>query len=324
MAQEKIEAFFEQILSKTEDLWNNFIDEAKGFFKSENIYPWDIKYFLHSKINPLPDYLFPATNIIASFKRLLLRYSVNFDDLPIKIIYRDIPFGGISITVEPGKDIRVIADPRNGHKWYSILFHELGHAVHGSSILEPSYLIALGDPEFFWEGIACIFQNFCYEKNWLINGFFLDEKIVNQFLSKRIFDLIYKYRRLIVDSIFEYRMYQNPPEDPDSLYRQLYYDILKIELPEKYPVWAGESIYVVYPIYNQNYIIADAISAQTRSYFTSKFGSIFHREFLAYLKENYILAGAFIPWRKKIEIATEKTIRTDDLIEEIETLSKLL
>ncbi len=316
ISQEKIELVFKEVLNATAGDWKEFLEECRSAMGIKNISPWDVEYYIESVLNPYDDDDFPQDKIIPLFEDFLKKFHVELKELPIRVDIHDIPFGGISLIVDPGRDIRIIANPRNGYEWYRILFHEFGRALHGALIKEPSYVIATGDPEFFFEGMAGIFESFCLEPDWLKETWGFKGAELDNLMKSRRFSRYYHMRQYITLALFELNLYQREPKNPNELFRELHKQYLGVDIPQG-SFWAANPVYISYPIYVQNYVVAAAITAQVRSALLEKFGSLFHYGNLEFLKENFFTAGGRVHWRKKIEDATNRPLASDDLIAEL-------
>ncbi|OQA13190.1 MAG: hypothetical protein BWY64_03734 [bacterium ADurb.Bin363] len=99
-------------------------------------------------------------------------------------------------------------------------------------------------------------------------------------------------------------------------FREYSRDNLFIEIPTGI-VWPHDSIYISHPFYLQNYLLAEIIACQIIHYYKEEYKSIFHKEFLNYLKINYFEQGAMIRWDKKIKRGTRKELSADSLLKEL-------
>lgn len=304
--KEQVVQICDGILSSTEDIWKNILDIISDKLKTDKIYPWDMSYFGELKTGQSLDEYFKKDNILPSFEKMINGYSLSLKNLPIEIKYYDIPYGGLCFAFNNGKDIKILANPNDGHKWYKTLYHELGHALHHYYSSDLSFLVANGDPSFFVEGLACIIQNITYERAWLkqmnIPDNLINDFLYNQFLSKIIY-----LRSLVQSSLFELSLYENPSGDLNKIYFEHATKISKISLPEE-PIWASSSFYVSYPIYIQNYILADIIADQTCGFLKGKYGSMMQKEAFDCLNEKYYKVGALLSWNEKIKNLTGKNL----------------
>ena len=314
--QDKLFILFRDILKHTDKIWKNTIKDSREKLGIDIVYPWDIKYYKYKYLNAVSDHYFPKDGIIDNFRKLLKHFNIDLDKLPIQVTYQDIPYGGICIVVEIGKDVRVLTNPNDGHHWYKIMFQELGHALHASMISNNSYIISSGDPDFFWEGMACVIQQITSEREWLRDHFDLPEKVIKEFILQEKTKNYHWYRKIISDFFFEFSIYQRQEGDLNRRFREYSRDNLFIEIPTGI-VWPHDSIYISHPFYLQNYLLAEIIACQIIHYYKEEYKSIFHKEFLNYLKINYFEQGAMIRWDKKIKRGTRKELSADSLLKEL-------
>ncbi|HPZ06837.1 MAG TPA: M3 family metallopeptidase [Candidatus Eremiobacteraeota bacterium] len=319
LSKEKLFDLFEQILDLTEEPYKKLIADCKEKLSIDKVSPWDIKYYQHKYLTSVSDSYFPKEEIIKSIEHLFKKFNLDMSKLPIKVEYCDIPYGGISLTLETGKDVRVLANPQEGYNWYEFLYHEFGHAIHNCFIQVPSFIIATGEPDYFKEGMACIFPKFMAEKYWLEEYLKISPEVINEFILQNKLKNCYWYRRVINDCLFEYSIYNNPEGNLNNRYKEFVTKNLFIELPDDFS-WAYDPVYTTHPLYLQNYILADVIAYQTINYYKEKRGNIFSPEFLEFLKEKYYKDGGLKPWEEKLSDATGTKLKAESLIKTMENI----
>lgn len=317
--KETIFTLFDQILNLTEKPYKKLVEDCKEKLSTDKVYLWDIKYYQHKYLSSLKDSLFPQEGIIKSIEHLFKKFKLSTTDLPIRVEYCDIPYGGISITMDPGKDVRVLANPQEGYNWYEFLYHEFGHAIHNCFIQTPSFIIGTGEPDYFKEGMACIFQKFMSDKEWLGEYFNISEEVIKTFLSQNRLKNCYWYRRIINDCLFEYSIYENPEGDLNSRYKEYVKKHLFLDLPEDFS-WAYDPVYTTHPLYLQNYLLAEIIAYQTINYYKEHHDTIFSPDFLTFLKEKYYKDGGLKLWQEKIQEATGAKLEASSLIKIMEQI----
>ena len=232
---------------------------------------------------------------------------------------RDIPYGGISLTLEPGKDIRVLANPQEGHNWYEILYHEFGHAIHNCFIEIPSFVIGAGESSAFQEGMAYIFQKFVMEKSWLEEYLELSPEVIDDFIRQSKIKNCYWYRRIITDSMFEYSIYENTEGDLNKRYKEFVSKNLFYDLPHNF-TYAYDPVYTTHPLYLYNYLLADVIAYQSINYCKEKNIDIFSPEFFEFLKKYYFKDGGLKRWYEKVAVATGSKLKAESLTNVIKNI----
>jgi hypothetical protein len=313
---ERVDALLHELLGASEEAWKGVLEAARRRLGFASLHPWDVIHYLERTEEPLDESLFPQSEVLASFQQLLRDSGSLHGEFPCKVEFCDIPFGGITFVVRPGQDVRVLANPQDGHHGYQVLFHEFGHGYHAVSILEPSVLIARGDPVFIWEGLAGFFAGVLFDERWLVDHFYLEEDEVREFLVRRRAKLLYDYRRLAADALFELMLYREAPEDPDALYQEMVGRHLGLVYPPG-NYWAGDPIFATHPLFLAGSLVAEAFAAQLRAAVRERFHCLVSRSLLPFLKDHFISAGGLVPWRQKIEAATGDRLRSDSLIAEL-------
>jgi peptidyl-dipeptidase A len=313
---DRLLSIFKKTKERTEEHYKNFMESAREKLKVEETMPWDIPYILQ-KTASLPDKHFPRDNLIPSLKKTLKGFGKDFDALNIKIRFIDIPYGGLCFGIKIPDDIRILLNPRDGHRWYSTIFHEFGHAIHGASIRQDSFLLK-GSEGPFSEGMADIWGGLPSLPEWLKSFTSISQPEVERFMKSRIYDIVYGIRSMMVWVIFEIWAYKNPDSDLDGEWDRLTREYLLIGSEGKN--WASNYFILTYPMYAQNYLLSPMIREQMYASLRRKFGGILgSRDVLDYITENLYADGCLFPWTEKIEKATEKPFGPDDLIRAIES-----
>jgi len=317
--RDKTSELLEQILSITEKPHRKLIEDCKEKLSTDTVYPWDIKFYQHKYLTSVDDRYFPKEGIINSIEKVLQKFRLNLKDLPITVEYCDIPYGGLSLTMEPGKDVRVLANPQEGHNWYEILYHEFGHALHNCFIEVPSFIIGAGEPSVFKEGMGYIFQKFVLQKPWLEEYLHLPNEVIDEFIRQSKIKNCYWYRRIITDCVFEYSIYEDTKGDLNKRYKEFASKNLFYELPEDF-IYSYDPVYTTHPLYLQNYLLADVIAYQSINYCKSNGINIFSPEFFEFLRKYYFRDGAVKRWADKIKEATGSKLKAESLTRVIESI----
>lgn len=118
-------------------------------------------------------------------------------------------------------------------------------------------------------------------------------------------------------STFEFQAYVNPDQDLNRLWSRTQARYLFVSENET-PQWAAQSIYTTHPVYFQNYILAEAIAAQTIQHLKDRYGQLLDNAKVAeFLIENYYAPGSSIDWPEKVERATGKRLSAEDLVKQL-------
>jgi len=124
-----LKALFKQLEEQTVIPYGNYLLHLSAESSIDKLMPWDIEYLFSRK--RLPDKAFPKEGIIPAVKDVFGGTGFDIDALGIDVKYHDIPFGGLCFGILVPDDVRILANPLDGHSYYLTLFHEFGHALHG-------------------------------------------------------------------------------------------------------------------------------------------------------------------------------------------------
>ncbi|MBN1551825.1 hypothetical protein JW979_10165 [bacterium] len=311
--EQELRGLFDTVKKSTDLLWNETLENARIKLGVEKLETWDLGYYFH-RLMPAPEpERFPKAQIIPIFNKALTSAGGNLEKLPIQVIVKDIPYGGLCMGIEYGKDIRILANPRDGLQWYDALFHEFGHGIHGSLLDTSSYLVASGDPAFFWEGVAGIFERFVHQPAFLQEHFALTPEETEQMLFLNKISRIAWFRRIACTCLLEWSAYRN-----EKNLREKHADLLEeytgIRPPEN-SGWAGNTLFTTHPLYTQNYLLMDVMALHTIKAFENKFGRYPGPELFNFVVSYYIRPAGWIPWREKIQNATGSLLSADALVD---------
>jgi len=279
----------------------------------------DLAYLFENYLPNLPNEKFPKDTLIDALKNGYRSIGVELDKLPIQTVIQDIPAGGFCFTFDPGKDIRILANPRDGWMWYQILFHEFGHAVQGSFAKgDGHYLVALSDPGFFWEGIAVTFEKLALRESF-IEKFVPDLSLINEFtdgVNKRI---LYRVRRLAADALFEYSVYLEPASYEELVERKA--DMVRkyflVEPALEKPTWTHDIFHITHPIYIQNYVLAEMMARHILDSSDTLGEDPWSDKFARRIIDELLVPGGMVRWDEKIRNFTGKPLSADALVRSI-------
>lgn len=310
-------SLYDELSSLSEPILRSVLEEIREKLGIRQLQPWDIRYAIDQFVKP-PDEHFPRELIIPKVKELVNSFGLVPEELPILIKQADIPFGGLCFSIKIPTDMRILSNPRDGHRFYSTLFHEYGHALHRSFIGQEHYALKI-EMGCFAEGMALILEHFASDDDWLRENTPLSEEEILRFINARKVSRLLGIRNLIAASVFEFQAYENPDQDLNRLWGQIQARYMFVPEDET-PQWAAQSIYTTHPIYFQNYVLAEMIAAQTIAYLKEKYGRLLgNAEVSKFLIENYYGPGASIDWPEKIKRGTGRKISAKALVEQLTT-----
>jgi len=83
--------------------------------------------------------------------------------------------------------------------------------------------------------------------------------------------------------------------------------------------WAALIHYTTHPVYLQNYLYADIITAQTRDYLKRNYSSLVNNPTVgSFLIQNYLRFGSRYDWRELLKRGTDEDLNPGYLISKLE------
>jgi len=111
----------------------------------------------------------------------------------------------------------------------------------------------------------------------------------------------------LIRSLYEIELYKNPKKSAIEIKNELYKKYLLINKDFSKNANLIMLSYVSYPVYEQNYLIADIISWQIHDYLANKFGKeyAFNKDVGEFLIKNCWKDGELLAWRNRLIKSTE-------------------
>jgi len=306
---------YEQLERLTESSFRSVLEMMKEKLGIESLEPWDITYAVDQFVKP-PDKHFPKHLIIPKVKELVRSFGIVPERLPILIKEADIPFGRLCFAIKIPTDVRIVSNPRDGQRFYNTLFHEYGHAIHACLVQQTHYALK-HDMGCFNEGMATILQYFSSDHDWLRENTSISNEEILRFIRAERASKLLRLRSLMASSVFEFSAFENLNQDLNDLWSRTQARYLMTS-ENKTPQWAAQSIFTTHPVYFQNYVLAEAIAAQTIEHLKQKYGKLLnHPEISEFLIKNYYGPGSSIDWPEKIEEATGRKLSAEALAKQL-------
>ena len=303
---------FDLLEEQTSVLFDNYLQHLTAASSLDEIAPWDVAYLFEKK--RLSDKSFPKEGIMPAVKEVFGGMGFGIDDLGIDVKFHDIPFGGLCFGIRVPDDVRILANPRNGHSYYATLFHEFGHAVYDKLIEQEHYAARHDTSSCFTEGIAVFFSRFVDDREWLAGRKGLSAQQVDDYLNRCAYSLMLRVRSLISRALLEYHIYENPDQDIGGLWSQLVYKFVKAKA-EPSEIWAASPFHVSHPVYLQNYVLAEMIAQQLYDYLSHHYATLLgNRVVSKFMIRNFFAPGGTVAWRDKVEFATERALGPEALL----------
>jgi hypothetical protein len=129
--------------------------------------------------------------------------------------------------------------------------------------------------------------------------------------------LITRLRRLMAHSVFEYRIYEDPDGDLDTVWGQIQEAFLFLP-DEPWSGWAALPEYVLTPIHLQNEVIGELIASQAVNYLRLRFGPILENaELTEFIEDAFYGNGSADDWVDQVRTATGKFLSNKALFGEL-------
>lgn len=247
-----------------------------------------------------------------AINKLFANIGIDFNKLPIQFKITDMPpsIEGFNNAVEIPNDFRAAISKELS---FYYLIHEIGHGIQCSNVSTNSPI--LKGYEWFTgnlsdvmsESSAEIIAKFSQNKMWMKRNGYNTKQIdsINTY-RKEINPII--LRLGLITAMFEIELYKQPEKVPAVIKNELYKKYLYVDKDFSTKPNLIQLSYVSYPIYEQNYLIADIVAWQVHKYLENKYGKnyAFNPEVGKLLKEKLWKNGELYDWQDRIHLLTEK------------------
>ena len=273
---------------------------------------WDVGYLLEGQAAPPAD-RFPRAQMLQRLEDWSTRHGLDLRSSGISLHFIDIPYNGLSMPIDPPHDVRMLLNPGDGHLYYKLLWHEYGHALHAAGNQQPGVVLRQ-EPPIFNESMAESLAFFTLDPEW-VRSYGADPAAT---LRAGLGAWLVWLRTRSAHALFEYRAYDNPDGDLDQLYAEVEARFLGCA-EDAAPRWAANGWFTSYPVYWQNYVLADVVAAQIHASMRAQLGRVEgNPEAIAFLRERFWAPGASVDWQEKLKRATGRPMGPEDLISRLQ------
>lgn len=304
-----------ELAAATESVYRQVLEGAADRAGLAEVEPWDIKFLLDGE-GGLPARYFPRSGIIDRLKEWAEAHGVDLERLGISVHFLDIPYNGLCMPIRRG-DVRILGNPADGHNYYKTAFHELGHALH-AAYSDPGSYILRREPSLFNEGMAEMLGYLVNDRDWLAQVGLSEAEIAGA--EREMLGPTFAYlRQRTAHALFEYAAYENPGADLDRLNAEVEGEVLGCTVNPS-PRWAAEpnAWFSRYPVYWQNYVLADVIASQIHHDLRRRFGRLWgSREAVEFMRQQYWKPGAAVEWQVKVEQGTGRPLGAAALVADL-------
>ncbi|GAA0383240.1 M3 family metallopeptidase [Bacillus horti] len=313
MTKQEVTGILTELTGETQRYYQDYLRQGADSLNIEQIQPWDVQYILDQQAGDTT-VAFPREKITSSVYDWAKGMGYDLKELGLEMVFVDIPYNGLCMGI--GRHaVKVLGNPKDGYSYYRTSFHEMGHALH--HLLNGQEHFGLRrEPSVFNEGMAETFGYITHHPDW-IKSFGIREQEVNQILKGAIGPQFHYLRQRTAFCLFEYACYENPDQDLNKLLAEIERTVLGVEYDET-PRWAANAWFVNYPVYWQNYVLADVIASQVHHAIEKDYGALYQsKDALEKVIDTYIKPGASIPWQQKILQGTGSYLKATALIKDM-------
>jgi len=175
-------------------------------------------------------------------------------------------------NVDFKSDMRMMASVQENTDGMRKMMHLCGHASHYKNISDTIPYLLKNPNSVIAEGVACFFENLTLNSDWLQCEFDMDSLRSREYkllcMHFMQVDRLYRFRRLLVKSIFEREVYRNPDQNLGALWYQLNEKYLGIKPPKDPNTtdWATNSYFTSFSCTVHNFVLAELFAGQLRHY----------------------------------------------------------
>jgi len=253
-------------------------------------------------------------------EKILQNIGIEINDLPIQFTFNNLPpgIGGFGNAIHIPDDFRAVA--RKDLSYY-YLMHEIGHGLQWTNVniqypVLKGYEWCMGNiPCFYYEAMAEVVAKFSSSSIYLKELGYTQHRIdsINHLINE-LKPLFLRYQ--LVNSLFEIALYKNPEKTPAIIKQELYEKYLLVEKDFSAKPNLLMLSYVSYPVYEQNYLIADMVSWQVHRYLKNKFGQKYflNKQVGEFLANKLWQNGELTTYELRIKNATDQRLDIQDYV----------
>ncbi len=248
-------------------------------------------------------------------KTSLNNIGIDYDELPAKLVEMKLPpgIGGQGLMINIPNDFRAVMTLGMD---ISVWMHEMGHGLHGlynninSPILEGYEWVPGNANGSFAEGMAETLAWFTRNIEWQKKYTNLsEEKIIER--KNTVKEYVPAYIRFhLYRFMTETMLYLQPDKKFNEIQKELAKKYLLIDTENFRTQVLSNIIYISYPLYTQNYLLADMIASQIHKTLEEKFGKeyAFNKDVGEYLIHNFYSNGEYFNWNQRLIKGTGKPL----------------
>ena len=262
-------------------------------------YPWDLSY-ARGQLVSLPDRAFPQRAMLSRVLRGVEKWGFPTSRMRFRVVFHDLPAGGLTLAPDPPSDVRILVHPRGGWGAYNAMFHEVGHAVHSASIRSPRHLLRWHEnvPGFggLHEGIGGLFEEIPRDRAWLVGMAGISATAAERFAEARRDMDLFATAWLSSWIMPELDLYRDPDRNPMAAAQRFARRTFGFDAFA--PISPVDSFYVADPLYAANYLLAAMFRYQLAAAIRARLGEPLwpNPRVGPWLTREWFAPGSLIDW----------------------------
>lgn len=275
--------------------------------------------YLPRKFSEKMDSLYRKSDPIGLASQFFIGIGLPVQDIIDKsdLKYRSGKSAGTSIfNVDFKNDLRMMATIKENSDGMRKIMHLCGHASHFKNISDTIPYLLKDPNSVVAEGVASLFENMTLNNLWLKGEFDMDSISNREYkmlcMHFMQVDRLYRFRRLLVKSVFEREIYRNPDQNLGALWYNLNEKYLGIHPPKDQNTtdWATTSYFTSFSCSVHNFVLADLFAGQLQHYIEKNILNAMNPAYQnnksvgQFLVSRLYKYGDLLPWEQLIEKST--------------------
>jgi oligoendopeptidase F len=284
--------WYEQIRTSTEPDYRALLSRIREELRVEQVEPWDLEYYF-STLTPGIDNKLGSEGSWERTVKVASLLGFDFNKLPVEVKITDITFGGYTMPIWYGKEIKMLVSKHKGVRFTDTILHESGHALHFSFVQEPSFILRDNYPPPMDEGLGQTMSLMLFRPEISTTVYGLSEDEGRALLQRRRLESNYSLRVLMVQSEFELEAYANPDQNLTAAYDHICSKYLDVDC-HRSDIWGYDPYYAAIPLYEQNYVLAEMFAYQVHHTLDQRFGREWGHDSGTYLHDKFLTRGGML------------------------------
>lgn len=287
--RQDLSSWFGQIRTSTEPEYRALLSRMQRELHVEKLEPWDLEYYF-STLSPELENKFGLEGAWERTSKVASLLGFDFSRLPVDVKVTDITFGGYTMPLWYGKEIKLLVSKHTGIRFADTMLHESGHALHFSFVQEPTFILRDNYPPPMDEGLGQTMSLMLFRPEISTTVYGLSSDEARDLIERRRLESNYSLRALMGQSEFELEAYDNPQQDFAALYDRVCSKYLDVDCHQS-NTWGYDPFYAAIPIYQQNYVLAEMFAYQVHHTLDQRFGRNWGQEGGSYLHDKFLIRG---------------------------------